>query len=125
MRKIFISVLTLLAFASVAQAVTSGAEAHRFKYSAQGVSSTGFVEIVASTPKGLNGYSVVNTGPNPIEVAFGPAGSEVVQSVHIGTASVAGIMLPVSAGYATRVSVITLDASNSSAGELEMNLIYN
>jgi hypothetical protein len=84
--------------------------------------STVYSQLVASTVKGISAIQVNNTGLMPIEIAFGAAGSEVPQLI-IGSGQDTAV-LPISGGYGTRISAISLN-SVADAGELEMNVIYN
>lgn len=110
-----------------ADAVTSGAQFVRVKFTAtSSIGSTAYSELVSSTVRGISAVSVLNTGSNPIALAFGASGSEVKQTVHLNTtAGVPAVVYPLVAGYATRISAISLDGQNSTAGELELNLFYN
>lgn len=124
----FLNVLCLLAFLMVfltgpsALAVGSGAVPVRRVYSVSPISQYNYAQLIAQTVKGVKGVQVNNTGVHPIELAFGGSGGEVAQ-VLVGGAQDTGF-LPMSGGYATRLSVIALDGPNET-GELDVNIFYN
>ena len=107
-----------------ALAVGSGALPVRHIFSAAGgaVVTWQHTELVASTQKGIEGVQVNNTSLRPLELAFGPANGEVNQ-VIIGANQDTGF-LPLSGGYATRISVVALDGP-AETGEIELNAFYN
>ncbi len=117
------SVFVLVGVAQTSFAVSSGALAIRHNFSSHVTAST-YTELVASTVKGVKGMSLVNTGNQVVKIGFGPAGSEVGQLIVPNSSTMTPVYYPISAGYATRVSVISLD-DTSSTGSLIMNLIYN
>lgn len=119
--------LVLFAFAIPAFAVTSGGTYSRVRYSVTPIGTTAYLELFSSTSRGIANVSVVNTGSNPIALAFGASGSEVQQMVVPPTnASVtAPQVYPLAAGYATRISAISLSGTTGGSGELEVNLFYN
>lgn len=121
---VFTVLLSLMTFAPKALAVGSGAEPLRLIFTQTNVTSSTYHELVASTTRGLKGYSVVNTGPESVQIAIGAEGSEVAQTVHPASSSMSPVFYPVSVGYGARLSVISLGGTNSS-GYLHMNLIYN
>lgn len=96
----------------------------RVLYSSSNVTTTAYSQLVASTVKGIKGISVANSGSAPVKIAFGASGSEVDQIVVPQTTLITPVYYPVSGGYGTRVSVISLVQTNST-GELDVNLIYN
>lgn len=115
--------LTLLS-GPFALAVSSGAQTVRVKFATTNVTASAYRELVHATTRGISGVSVINTGSAPVQLAFGPAGSEVVQSSHYASSSMPAVVYPLQAGYSTRISVISLDQTNST-GELEVNFFYN
>lgn len=129
MKSIFKPLAFVLAFvftslaAMPAHAVNDGLPI-RNKFATTNVTTSAYVQLVASTVKGIKGLTVANSGSAPVEIAFGPAGSEVVQMIAPNTSALSPVYYPLAAGYATRISVISLDQTNST-GELEVNLIYN
>lgn len=118
---VFVLVFTVLNVPKVL-AFGSGAVPVRRIFSASPVQSFQYAQLIASTVKGVKGVQINNTGNNPIELAFGPSGSEVVQIIVGSKEDTA--FLPMSGGYATRLSVISLDGPNE-VGELNVNVFYN
>lgn len=130
---LFSFIFTTVVSPREARAVVSGGQLVRLLLAQSGgastanVSSTGFVELVHSTVRGIAGLSIFNATQKDLELAFGPSGSEVVQLV--APASTANgplppLVVPLEAGYATRISVISLD-STASTGQIQLNLFYN
>lgn len=129
MNKFLVSILTVVALllAPLAHAVSSAAVPIRVIYANTPVSSSVFKELVHSTAKGVASVSVLNTGAFPVKIAVGAAGSEVTQMVAPGTINTIAqlpVNYPLSTGYGARISVISLNGTNST-GELEVNLFYN
>lgn len=126
--RISVAVLGLFAFLVVflspgkALAVSSNALPVRKIYSVSPVGPYVPVELVASLQKGAKGIQINNTGIHPVEIAFGGSGGEVAQ-VLIGGSQDTGF-LPLTVGYATRLSAVTLDGPNET-GELDMTVFYN
>lgn len=122
---VFTLVATLFAVAPTHALAGSGSLPVRVAYATTNVTTSAYVELVHSTVKGIKGISVYNSGSSPVQIAFGASGSEVVQLVAPNSASAFGpVFYPVSSGYATRVSVISVTQTNST-GDLEVNLVYN
>lgn len=121
---VFTLVATLFALAPTQALAGSGALPVRVSFATTNVSTSAYTQLVASTVKGLKAVSVYNSGSSPVQIAFGAAGSEVVQLVAPASSSLAPVVYPASAGYGTRVSVISVTQTNST-GELDVNLIYN
>lgn len=115
-------VFTMIVAAQTAYA--SGGLPIRNAYSSTNVTTTSYVELVASTVKGIKGVSVANSGSAPVKIAFGASGSEVDQIVVPQTSAITPVVYPISGGYGTRISVISLVQTNST-GELDVNLLYN
>lgn len=113
--------LTMLA-SPAALAVGSGATEVRNLYGPSPVLTWQYSQLIASTSKGVSGVQVNNTGPHPVLLAFGAPGSEVAQII-VGNLSDTGF-LPVAGGYATSISVVSLDGPNET-GELDLNVFYN
>lgn len=128
MKTSFLAVLGLMAFLFVflvepkAMAVGSGAVPVRRVYGPSPVMTWQYAELIPSTVKGVSGVQINNTGLHPIMLAFGAAGSEVAQLIVGGNEDTA--FIPVSGGYATRLSVISLDGPQE-VGELNVNVVYN
>lgn len=122
-------VLALLTFAMVtflhapvAHAVGSGAVPVQNVNGVNPIQNWGYSTLIASTVKGINGVQVNNTSPRAVELAFGAVGQEVAQIIVGGNQDTA--FLPVTGGYATRLSVISL-VGPSETGELDVNVFYN
>lgn len=135
MHKKFALILTLLAFtaASFPGLVAEAADALpvRIKYQTTSVGASSYVQLVAATQKGLKAVSFLHSGVFPISIGYGASGSEVAQvtipGLTVGGNSVvapAPVVLPLSAGYGTRISIIALGGTNT-VGELQLNLFYN
>lgn len=126
MRTKALGLFCLISFFAVllsgSQALASGALPLRRIYAPSPVLTWQYATLVASTSKGIKGVQVNNTGAHAIELAFGAVSSEVPQ-VIIGGNQDTGF-LPVDGGYATRLSVVSLDGPNET-GELEVNVFYN
>ena len=125
---VFALVLSLMvAIPATVYATSSGGIYSRTVFSSTNVTTSAYVQLFASTVKGVKAISVLNTGSAPIKVAFGAAGSEVDQIV-VAPSSSSGVngpvVYPLAAGYATRISVESLVQTNST-GELDVNLLYN
>lgn len=103
-------------------ATTSGSIPVRRIYGASPVLTWQYAQLIASTVKGIKGVQVNNTGSHNIQLAFGGSGSEVAQVLVGGLQDTA--FLPITGGYATRLSVISLDGPNET-GELDVNVFYN
>lgn len=103
-------------------AVGSGATEVRNLYGTSPVLTWQYSQLIASTVKGMKAVQINNTGAHAILLAFGPAGSEVPQVIVGGLQDSA--VLPLSGGYANRLSVIALDGPNET-GELQVNVLYN
>ena len=120
-------ITAILALALTSQLAFAASLPVRLKYTTTQVTTSVYQELVALTQRGVKAVSVLNTGPNAVELAVGAAGSEVVQIVVPGTSQVAApamVALPMVMGYGARLSVIALDGANST-GELQLNLLYN
>lgn len=120
-------VTAILTVALTSQLAFAASLPVRLKYTTTAVSTSAYQELVALTSRGVKAVSVLNTGPNAVELAVGAAGAEVVQIVVPGTSQVAApamVALPMVMGYGARLSVIALDGANST-GELQLNLLYN
>lgn len=117
-------VFTMFIAAQTAFAVGSGALPIRKVFSSSNVTTSTYQVLVASTVKGIKGMTVANSGSAPVKIAFGASGSEVDQIVVPQTSGITPVYYPVSGGYGTQISVISLTQTNST-GELDVNLIYN
>lgn len=95
-------------------------------YATTNVTSTAFLQLVASTVKGIVGMTVLNLGTAPVQIALGASGSEVVQMVVPAQSgsTASPTFYPLSAGYGSRLSVETI-GSNNTTGTLQINLFYN
>jgi hypothetical protein len=118
--------LAMVWAAPPAAALTQEGLAVNVPYTVTNVTSVAFVQLVASTVKGIAGLTVLNLGAAPIQLALGASGSEVVQMiVPAQSGSTAGpTFYPLSAGYGSRISVEAL-GTNNTTGSLEVNLFYN
>lgn len=122
-----LALITMLSLLSSAPAQAAGQclpYRQVFNSSTLAIKSNAYYELVSSTVKGVASISVLNTGIHPLELAFGPAGSEVVQIILPKDMPQAPVVIPVQAGYGIRISAISLDADNDN-GELELNICYN
>lgn len=118
---LFAFVFTLFSVPS-ALAVSSSALPIRRIYGSSPVLTWQYAQLVASTSKGIKGVQVNNTGTHNIMLAFGGSGGEVNQVIVGGLQDTA--FIPLAGGYATRLSVISLDGPNET-GELDVNVFYN
>ena len=121
---VFALVATLFALAPIQALASGGSLPVRVAFASTNVSTSSYLQLVASTVKGIKGVSVYNSGSSPVQIAFGAAGSEVNQIVVPASASLGPVYYPASGGYGLRVSVISVTQTNST-GELDVNLLYN
>ncbi len=96
-----------------------------FSYSVTNLTTSTYIELFHSLTKSIKAISVYNTGTNPVSIAVGAAGSEVVQiSVPpVGTTS-APVNFPFVVSQGQRISVKGSTGTNSS-GSLSVNVFYN
>ncbi len=117
---------SLLAMPALAVASPQGVPLRLVMSVGAPLTSTAFVQMLGSSPKGIAGVSVVNTSVRDIEVAFGAMGQESVQLIAPASSATGAVPLvtPLTGGYGTRVSVIALDSA-AYTGEVQLNLFLN
>lgn len=122
-----------------AKAASSTAATVRVLFSASTLSTSAYTQLFASTAQAVKNVAFFNTSPNPIDLAIGGSGSEVVHyTIPQGTlpgptGSYPGapegshvarpFVLPLSIAKGRRVAI---RAKNSAVtlGELQFNLLY-
>lgn len=123
MKRIIFGILALVVFASSAVAGPIEAQTSRTKFTSTNVSTSAYTQIISSTTKTLRAVTVLNTCANtPLQLALGAAGSETVQITIPANMSNA-VTIPLTAPYASRISVIALDTT-ATTGELQVNAVY-
>ncbi len=120
-----IAILLALVISAYAAAAPLSAQTARLSYSGTNLTTTVYVQMIASLTKSIKGITVYNTGANPIFLAIGGAGSEVNQiMVPPLTAGASVPYFPLVVSQAQRVSVIASTGTISS-GDLEINAFFN
>ncbi len=147
---LFISVLAIIAMfaspeierlhdpgAGIAQAASSVAKTYRILFTNANLLATAFTEIESALAKDVTSISVFNTGPNPIQLALGAAGSEVVQmtipqgtlpgndyaSSPVGAYNAVPLPVPMRIGVGRRIALRALNSKND-RGEVQINVYF-
>lgn len=125
-KRLLVTLLTLVAFTSVALAAPRSASSARVLFSSTSLTVSGaYAQLFSSLPKSTKALSVYNTCSNPVFLAVGASGSEAVQTlVSPLTASQAPVIYPMVISQGQRVSAIA-SVGTCSSGELTINAFYN
>lgn len=135
MRSVFILGAILAFVSQPAHAVVSSATAVRILFSSTNVTDSAWLTVTNSTSKALKGISVFQTSPNPLQLAIGASGSEVVQLIlPAGITSQAALpsgphmqpgamFYPIPISQGAKLAIRALNSSVS-AGEIQVNEFY-
>jgi hypothetical protein len=138
--KVFTFILALVALSlgsSGAHAASASGKSYHVKFSVSNLSTSSYTELEAATSNAVVGFSVFNTSPNPVDLAVGASGSEVVHfTIPQGTLPGNGypgsptglynatpLYVPMRIAAGRRLALKSKDSTNN-RGELQLNLIY-
>lgn len=114
-----------LALSLQSSAASPQAQTARLKFSTTPVLTTGYTQLIASTTEPVGTISYQLNGPVPLQLALGAAGSESVQLTISSTGSSTVVQLPFLIPAGQRVSVIALDGSEGTTGDLQVNFLFH
>ena len=106
MFRILITCLFLIA--TVVQAATNTTQVNVLSYSSTNVTTSSYVQLVASTPISVSRLQVCDTSTKIIKIAMGAAGSEV--DLFSGTVS-GCVLVPYYIPAGNRLAIEAIDAS--------------
>lgn len=124
MKKLFLAALFFLCSLSSFASVPAGTGV-RLLYSTANVTGAGWITLINTTARYVEGVYFSNSGQDPLGLGMAPANSatnsEVIQAVIPASGS-GSFLLPIPGAY--RVSVISLGKANTT-GELDFNVIFH
>jgi len=130
-------ILALFVGLTQAEAASPTAKSLRVLFSSSNLSDATYSELLSATSRAVQFVSAFNTSPNPIDLAVGTAGNEVVHLTipqgtlpgngwsgsPVGQYTAAPVIFPMTIQDGRRLAI---RAKNSSItlGELQVNLFY-
>ncbi len=126
MKKMLIALFALFAVsASQVHAAPLSASFAGMAYASTNLTTSAYVQLIASLTKSIKGVSVYNTGANAVFLAVGASGQESNQIIISPmTAGTPAVYIPLVVSQSQRISVIASTGTISS-GVLNLNFLYN
>lgn len=129
-KKSLLVCLLVLISGVAAYAAFPASQTARIKFSTTPVLTSAYVQLISSLTRPTGSVTMWNSATVPLQLAIGAAGSEqviltvpAVSATAPSSQSVARYDLVIPAGQ--RLSVIALDSSTGTVGEVELNCIFN